>query len=94
MALIGNKFYNEVLLGTKEYKKSLCKQKVGGTCITSSTIPGYKNGREGDKVMYNFEHGAKFMLLMMCLKGTDIKVRRKFIISQIHCLAQILKPNF
>ena len=54
MALIGNKFYNEVLLGTKEYKKSLCKQKVGGTCITSSTIPGYKNGREGDKVMYNF----------------------------------------
>jgi len=72
MALIGKEFYNKILLGTKKYKKSLCKQKAGG--ITSSTMAGYKNGREGDKVMYNFEHDAKFILLMTCSKGTDIKV--------------------
>jgi len=51
--------------------------------ISNSTMVGYKNGREGDKVMYNFEHGAKFVFQMMSLKCTDIKFRQKFIISQI-----------
>jgi len=40
-------------------------------------------GREGDNVMHNFEHGAKFALQTTSLKCTDIKVRHKFIISQI-----------
>ena len=51
--------------------------------ITNSTVSGYKNGREGDKVMHNFEHGAKFVFQTTSLKCTDIKVRHKFIISQI-----------
>ena len=36
---------------------------------------GYKNGREGDKVTYNFEHGAKLVFQLTSLKCTDIKVR-------------------
>ena len=44
--------------------------------ITNSTMLGYKNGREGDKVMHNFEHGAKFVVQTMSLKYTDIKVRQ------------------
>jgi len=41
--------------------------------ITNSTMSGYKNGREGDKVMHNFEHGANFVFQTMSLKCTDIK---------------------
>ena len=51
--------------------------------IANSTTSGYKNGREGDKVMHNFEHGAKFVFQTTSLKCTDIKVRHKFIVSQI-----------
>ena len=40
--------------------------------ITNSTMSGYKNGREGDKVMHSFEHGAKFVFQMTSLKCTDI----------------------
>jgi len=42
--------------------------------ITNSTMVGYKNGREGDKVMHNFEHGAKCVFQTTSLKCTDIKV--------------------
>ena len=35
-------------------------------------MSGYKNGREGDKVMHSFEHGAKFVFQMTSLKCTDI----------------------
>ena len=51
--------------------------------ITNSTMSGYKNGREGDKVMHSFEHGAKFVFQKTSLKCTDIKVGHQFIISQI-----------
>ena len=44
--------------------------------ITNSTVSGYMNGREGDKVMHNFEHGAKFVVQTMSLTYTDIKVRQ------------------
>ena len=29
--------------------------------LSNSTVAGYKNGREGDKLMHNFEHGSIFM---------------------------------
>jgi len=62
--------------------------------ITNSTMSGYKNRREGDKVKDNFEHGAKFVF-QTSLKCTDIKVRHKFIISQIPLFSlNSLKPNF
>jgi len=37
--------------------------------------------------MHNFEHGAKFVFQTTSLKRTDIKVRHKFIISQIPLLS-------
>jgi len=47
--------------------------------ITNSTVSEYMNGREGDKVMHNFEHCANFVLQTTSLKCTDMKVRHKFI---------------
>ena len=62
--------------------------------ITSSTMAGYKNGREGDKIMHNFEHGAKFVFQTMSLKCTDVKVRHELIIyPRSHCLVKSLNQN-
>ena len=62
----------------------VCVSKRLEVCIkTSSTMVGYKNVREGDKVMYNLEHCAKLLFQSTSLKCRDIRVRQKFIISQI-----------
>ena len=43
----------------------------------SSTLAWYKNGgRENDKVMYNFEHGAELVLQSARLESRDCKVNK------------------
>jgi len=69
-------------------------KRLGVRIITNSTMSVYKNGREGDKVMHNFEHGAKFVFQTTSLKCTDIKLDISSSYPKSHCLAQILKPNF
>jgi len=48
--------------GVTEYDLNGARNRVSHmlkVCIiTNSTMAGYKNEKEGDKVMYNFEHGA------------------------------------